>query len=504
MSSPVVSIDARTGTPSGQVGTLTTAAELDATCRRAGELFDSWRRTSRTDRAAALGVIADALDAAVDDLVALADAETALGETRLRGEVGRTTGQLRFFGRVITEGSYLEATIDHADAALSPPRPDLRLWLEPVGVVGVFGASNFPFAFSSLGGDTAAALAAGAPVVTKAHSSHPATATATVDIARAALVAAGYSADLIQVVHGREAGIGLVAHPVVKAVGFTGSQGGGKALAAIAAARPVPIPFHGELGSVNPVVVTVRAAAERADQVGRDLAGAVLLGAGQFCTKPGLLLVPEGPAGDRVVDALGAAIESAAGFHLLDEGIAASYRVGIDGLAGRSDVVRVATGAGEGRTVPAALHSVAAADLDHEIAAECFGPTTLVVRYGDQADLPTIVGGLEPSLTTTLQYVDGEPIADLAEALARQSGRIVFNGVPTGVAVTWAMTHGGPWPSTTSPYTSVGAGAIRRFLRPVTYQNAPAEVLPEELRDGPVRVPTRIDGALTLPTGGAA
>jgi len=500
MSSPVVSIDARTGDPRAELGTLTTIDELNQICERAGAQFDGWRRTSRAERAKALGVIADALDAAADDLVAIADAETALGEVRLRGEVGRTTGQLRFFGRVITEGSYLEATIDHADGSVAPPRPDLRLWLEPVGVVGVFGASNFPFAFSSLGGDSAAALAAGAPVVTKAHSSHPQTATVVVDIARAALEAAGYPPDLIQVIHGREAGVGLVAHPVIKAVGFTGSLGGGKALARIAAERPVPIPFHGELGSVNPVVVTEKAAAERPDQIGQDLAGAVLLGAGQFCTKPGLLLVPEGKDGDRVVSALGTAITAAPGFHLLDKGIAASYREGIAGLAGRDVVERLATGNGDGRQVPAALHSVRAEDLDDEIAEECFGPTTLVVRYGDQADLPAILRRLDPSLTTTLQYAEGEPIADLVDALAAQSGRVIFNGVPTGVAVTWAMTHGGPWPATTSPYTSVGASAIRRFLRPVSFQNAPEEVLPDELRDGSVTIPTRIDGVLVLPT----
>ena len=498
----VTSIDARSGEPRGVVASVTSPEELDAICHRAGALVDPWRRTSRADRAAALRSVADALDAAVDELVAVADAETALGEVRLRGEVARTTGQLRFFATVITEGSYLEATIDHADPTLAVPRPDLRLWLEPVGVAAVFGASNFPFAFSVLGGDTASALAAGCPVVAKAHPSHPATCEAVLAHTRRGLAAAGVSTDLVQLVHGLEAGAALVAHPVIRAVGFTGSQGAGRALARIAAERAVPVPFHGELGSVNPVVVTAAAAAERPEQIGRDLAAAVLLGSGQFCTKPGLCFVPEGPEGDAVVTAMGAAFDGTAGFTLLDAGIAGRYRSGVAALASHEAVAQVAAGAQQGRTVAATLLSLDAEALDHATTQECFGPTALVARYGTDADLPALLSRLEPSLTTTLQHATGEPVADLTDALSRQSGRVVFNGVPTGVAVTWAMTHGGPWPATTSPYTSVGASAIRRFLRPVTFQNAPADVLPQELRDagvGTLTIPTRIDGTLVLP-----
>lgn len=287
---PVWSVDPRTGKQREQVAVEATPGEVDEAVRAAHAARAAL--TDRTARVAFLRAAADLLDESAAHVIEAADAETALGPGRLTGELARTTGQLRAFADAVDEGAYLDVRIDHADPALSPPRPDLRRYKVPLGVVAVYAASNFPLAFSVPGGDTASALAAGCPVVVKAHPDHPATSELCASLLRRAAVAAGLPAEVVAVVHGFEAGLELVRHPLVAAAGFTGSIRGGRALFDAAAARPVPIPFHGELGSLNPVVVTPAAAAERAEEIGAGLAASVTLGVGQFCVKPGLVLVP--------------------------------------------------------------------------------------------------------------------------------------------------------------------------------------------------------------------
>lgn len=471
--------------------------------------------TSRAERAGWLRAIADALEANRDELVALAHDETHLSEARLTGEVTRTATQLRFFAGVIEEGSYLEATIDSPDASLIPPRPDLRRMLRPIGVVAVFAASNFPFAFSVLGNDTASALAAGDPVVVKAHPGHPALSRRVAAIAREALVAAGGPADALVLVgaeggaSGMEAGVELVRHPLVRAVGFTGSTRGGRALFDLAVSRPEPIPFYGELGSINPVVVTPAAAAEDATGLAEGLAGSFTRDGGQYCTKPGLVFVPAGTGFEAALaDATGAAPAQ----RLLTPGMTAAFAAGAGELAARDDVELLVAGSSDDpdESTPTVVATSAAAFLADPEAfqAEHFGPLTLVVRYDDAAtggDLDRALAVLEGSLTGTVRHAASDDPALLGRttaALSRIAGRVLYNGWPTGVAIAWAQHHGGSWPaSTASVHTSVGATAIRRFLAPVAYQDAPQQLLPEELRDGnPAGVPRRVDGALS--TGG--
>ncbi|WP_418607716.1 aldehyde dehydrogenase (NADP(+)) [Georgenia sp. SUBG003] len=461
--------------------------------------------SSRTSRwAALLRTLADALEARRDDIVAVADRETALGTTRLNGELTRTTYQLRLFAEVLEEGSYLEATIDHAADTPMGPRPDLRRMLLPVGPVAVFGASNFPLAFSVPGGDTASALAAGCPVIVKAHGSHPATSQLAFEVMDRAAHEAGAPDGTLGIVHGLEAGAALVAHPAVRAVGFTGSVAGGKALLQIIEGRPDPIPFFGELSSLNPVVVTPAAAAERGNRIGEELVGSFTLGAGQFCTKPGLVLVPAGAEGDTVVDAMAAAVRSSSPQYMLNAGIAASYGRISASLASAPGVREVARGADADGTgfqgVPTLLET-SAAELPHEVTEECFGPVAVVARYDGEDQLFAAVDALPSSLTATVQRGSGETAlpSRVSDKLLGRAGRLVYDAYPTGVAVSWAQHHGGPWPSTNSQHTSVGTSAVRRFLRPVTWQGAPEEVLPEELRDGYDAVPRRVDGVLRLP-----
>jgi NADP-dependent aldehyde dehydrogenase len=459
-------------------------------------------RTSRADRARWLTALADAVETHRDELVALAAEETHLSAARLTGEVTRTATQLRFFAGVALEGSHVEATLDAPDASLTPPRPDLRRMLRPLGVIAVFAASNFPFAFSVLGNDTASALAAGCPVVVKAHPGHPRLSRRVVEIGRAALVEAGAPAAALALVDGFDAGSALVRHPLVSAVGFTGSTRGGRALFDLASARPAPIPFYGELGSINPVVVTSAAVAAPADvaALAAGLAGSFTRDGGQYCTKPGLVFVPEGSGFEA---ALVAALADAPAQTLLTPGIASAFDSGSAALAARDDVELVFAG---DRATDAAAPVVVATTIEGFVAAhatfleECFGPLTVLVRYpADGADaLADALAVLEGSLTGTIHHAPGEDVVELTEALARVAGRIVYNGWPTGVAIAWAQHHGGGWPATTaSVHTSVGATAIRRWLTPIAYQDAPAVVLPPELADGnPLGIPRREGGIL--------
>ncbi|WP_406057317.1 aldehyde dehydrogenase (NADP(+)) [Streptomyces sp. NBC_01077] len=496
---PVWSVDPRTGKPREQVAVEAVAEDVDRSVRAAYEVREAL--ADRTVRAAFLRTAADLLDEAGERIVETADAETALGSVRLTGELARTTAQLRAFAEVVEEGSFLDIRIDLPDPDATPPRSDMRRWKIPLGVVAVYAASNFPLAFSVPGGDTASALAAGCPVVVKAHPDHPATSELCASLLRRAAAKEGLPEDVLVLVHGFDAGVELVRHPLVAAAGFTGSVRGGRALFDAAAARPVPIPFHGELGSLNPVVITPAAVEERAEEIGAGLAGSMTLGAGQFCTKPGFVLAPRGEAGDRFLAALTAGVGGTEPAVMLDHRMRDAFVTGV-AERGALDGVRtpVTPGAGGDHTVSAGVLAVDAdrltggASTDHHLLLEeCFGPVTVVARYSSREEVTAVLGRLPGNLTATLHIAeqDGDAASLLAE-LTPLAGRVLVNGWPTGVAVAAAQHHGGPYPATTSTSTSVGATAIERWLRPVTYQSTPDHLLPPELRDGnPLDLPRR-------------
>ncbi len=454
------------------------------------------------DRAGWLEQVAARLEAA-EDLVPLAAEETHLGLERLQGELKRTTFQLRLFAEVLRDGGFLQATIDHADPAWPMgPRPDLRRVLRPIGPVAVYAASNFPFAFSVAGGDTASALAAGCPVLLKANPGHPELSAATGVLVRDALAEAGAPDGVFAVVNGFETGIALVQDPRIRAASFTGSIRGGRALFDLAVSRPEPIPFYGELGSVNPAFVTRRAAEERADDVAAGFVGSMALGNGQFCTKPGLLFVPGGSDLEERVAAL---VQGRAAVPMLSEHIRSGFAESLTHLAERPGVRLLAGEASrEGDPAPTVLATTVPELLaDAEaMTEECFGPAALLVSYGSDEELLAAARVFQGQLTATVQSAGEEPVvADLTEVLSGRVGRVVWNGWPTGVSVTYAQHHGGPYPATTSVQTtSVGTAAIDRFLRPVSYQDAPEHVLPPALQeDNPWRVPRRVDGVLQQP-----
>ncbi|WP_189802452.1 aldehyde dehydrogenase (NADP(+)) [Streptomyces tanashiensis] len=493
---PVWSVDPRTGKPREQVAVEATADEVDRAVRAAHAAREAL--ADRVLRAAFLRTAADLLDASGEHVVEAADAETALGPVRLTGELARTTAQLRAFAEVVEEGSFLDVRIDAPDPAATPPRPDMRRWKIPLGVVAVYAASNFPLAFSVPGGDTASALAAGCPVVVKAHPDHPATSELCASLLRRAAARTGLPEDVLVLVHGFDAGVELVRHPLVAAAGFTGSIRGGRALFDEAVARPVPIPFHGELGSLNPVVITEAAAAERAEEIGAGLAGSMTLGVGQFCTKPGFVLAPRGADGDRFLDALTAAVSETEPAVMLDHRMRDAFVAGVAERAALAGVhTPVTPGAGGAHTVSAgvlAVDAAALADGGHRLLLEeCFGPVTVVARYSTREEVTAVLGLLPGNLTATLHIAeDDEAAAPLLAELTPLAGRVLVNGWPTGVAVAPAQHHGGPYPATTSTSTSVGATAIERWLRPVTYQSTPDHLLPPELRDGnPLGLPRR-------------
>ena len=478
--------DPRTGEPVGEPVAETADADVDAIVAAALAVAPAWGAgTALALRATALEAVADALDDRIGELAAIADTETALGGERLTGEVVRTTTQLRMFAGVLRTGSYEDAVVTRAEGVV----PDLRRINRPVGPVAVFAASNFPFAFSVAGGDTASALAAGCPVVVKAHEAHPVTSDLTAEVVAQALASAGAPAGVFGLVHGVQAGLRLLQHPDIAAAGFTGSTAGGLALARICAERPVPIPFYGELGSVNPCVVLPGAAFARPAEVATGYAGSLTLGAGQFCTNPGLLFVPEDVG---LVSAIGEAVGASAGAPMLSGRIFAGYEDAVAEAEDHPGVTELAAGrpgAGPWGATPRVFQLALkefAADLA-VLSRERFGPAGLVITYPSVADLLPVLAALPGNLVGTV-HADPESPEDLD--LARQvvavleqvAGRIVFNGWPTGVAVVAGQHHGGPWPATTMPaYTSVGTAAIRRWLVPVAYQNFPAELLPAGL-----------------------
>jgi NADP-dependent aldehyde dehydrogenase len=464
----------------------------------AGDAARAVGSTSPSIRARWLRGIADALEEpdTAAGLIAVADQETALGTARLTAELARTAGQLRFYADVASEGSYLGVTIDGASAA----RPGLARTRVPLGPVAVFGASNFPFAFGVLGNDTASALAAGCPVVVKGHPAHPALSARLAELASRALGQAGAPDGAFALVTGFESGTVLVRSPHLAAVAFTGSQKGGQALWRLANERDVVIPVFAEMGTVNPVVLTPAAAA-RTSEIADGFVGSFTSGTGQFCTKPGLLFAPSGAG---FAAAAGRALEdSAPQAWSLTEQIAASARAGVAELieAGATVVARV-PGPAHGWSVESTLLSapIGAVRSGSRLLDECFGPLALVVEYEDVPELLSVLHGLQGALAAGVMS-DGEHDPDcgrLLDALTPLVGRVVVDGWPTGVATAWGQQHGGPWPATTVPgSTSVGAAALDRFTRPVTYQGAPDAALPPPLRsDNPWSVPRRVDGAM--------
>ena len=478
--------------------TSTTPAELEAILAAAAAASTQWAQRPAAERAAALVAMADALDAASQELIPLAGQETFLGPARLAGELKRTTFQLRLFAELLNDGGYLDARIDHADEAWPMgARPDIRRVLEPLGPVVVFAASNFPFAFSVAGGDTCSALAAGCSVVLKVHSGHPRLSAAVGRVAAGALEGAGAPSGILQLVYGTQAGRDALLDPRVKAGAFTGSIPGGRALFDLAASRPEPIPFYGELGSVNPVFVTEAAATARGPEIASGFVQSYTMGAGQFCTKPGILLVPAGSS--MVAELAGAGRPAPA--RLLNERIQSGYTAALRGLLGHGSVAPLG---GTGDTLaspPAPALNVTTAqallkDPDGLIT-ECFGPSALVATYESESELLAVAGVLDGQLTATIQGEDNDGIApELVRVLAGKAGRVLWNQWPTGVSVTYAQQHGGPYPATTAPTsTSVGTAGITRFLRPVAYQGLPAHLLPPALRDeNPLGVPQRING----------
>ena len=480
-------------------------SDVDRACALAAEAFESYRITPPDVRAAFLEAIAANLETDAEAIAARAMAETGLPEVRVRGELGRTTGQLRLFARVLRDGGYLDVRIDTAMPERSPPRADIRLVHQPLGPVVVFGASNFPLAFSVAGGDTASALAAGCPVIVKAHHAHPGTSELAGRAIQKAAADCGLSEGTFSLLYGdgRTIGTALVADARVQAVGFTGSRSGGMALVAVSQARSQPIPVYAEMSSVNPVILLPGALAERGAQIGVAFAGALTLGAGQFCTNPGVLLAIEGSDIDAFVAGARGVIADLAPATMLTPGIYNAYRAAVDALATNPRAARVIEGlVGEGVVSQPNLFATTADDFlaDHSLSEEAFGATALLVRCANAEQLGAVLDALEGQLTASVHVADSDLdlARDLMPKLERCAGRVLFNGFGTGVEVCDAMVHGGPYPSTSDGRsTSVGSLAIMRFLRPVCYQDVPEALLPDALKhDNPLGVPRRVDGVL--------
>lgn len=481
--------------------------DVDRACDLAAQAFDSYRSAPLETRARFLEAIAENILALGDTLIERAQAESALPRARLEGERGRTVGQLKLFASLVREGRWLTATLDSAMPDRKPlPRSDLRMQKIPVGPVAVFGASNFPLAFSVAGGDTASAFAAGCPVVVKAHPAHLGTSELVGRAIQKAVADCGLHEGTFSLVigAGNEIGEALVAHPAIKSVGFTGSRRGGLALADIASKRREPIPVFAEMSSINPVFVMPGALAARADSIATGFVESVTLGVGQFCTNPGLVIVLNGPHTQGFIDAAAQALAKKGAQTMLTAGIAAAYREGVAQRAETSGVKSVAQGTTSDAScsaLPALFTTTAAQFLaTRALEDEIFGPTSLIVTCADVSEMMKVAEQIEGQLTATLQIepADYELVRGLLPTLERKVGRILANGYPTGVEVCYAMVHGGPFPATSDPRaTSVGATAIDRFLRPVCYQDLPAELLPEAVQDGnPLKLWRLRDGQL--------
>lgn len=482
--------------------------DVDRAASLAEEAFVQYRGTSGKDRGHFLRTIADSIQAITEQLVKRANLETALPEPRLQGEVARTANQLRLFAEVVEEGSWTSPRIDTALLDRKPlRRPDIRSMLLPLGPVAVFGASNFPLAFSVAGGDTASALAAGNPVIVKAHPAHPGTSELVGGAIRESVQACGLHPGLFSLLFdsGVETGKQLVQHPLIKAVGFTGSLSAGKALMQLAANRPEPIPCYAEMSSANPVFI-LPGALKQYEKIAADLTASYTLGAGQFCTKPGLVLVPESPDAASLVNELRSRAAATGEFSMLTKGIAEHYRTGLSHRIASKGVSVIHQGenasGGEAATATALLETKAEDLLrDPSLAEEVFGPTSLVVTCKSEEQMRQAARSLHGHLTATLLGTEEDLAShhELIAILERKVGRLIFNGYPTGVEVCHAMVHGGPYPATLdSRTTSVGSMAIFRFARPVCYQNLPQSALPPELRnENPLGIMRMVNGELT-------
>ena len=493
------SVDPRTGEPGPSYEEATpqdvrAAVEAAAAVHRSGALRD------RAKRSALLRGAAARLRAAGDETIAVCEAETGLPEVpRLRSELERTCGQLEAFADIVDHGDDAEAIIDHPDPDAKPiPKPDVRRMRVPLGPVAVFGASNFPLAFSTAGGDTASALAAGCPVVVKGHPSHPGTGELVARELRAAVADAdlpeGTFAHLPAA--GIEVGEALVDAPEIAAVGFTGSFNGGKAIFDRAARRAVPIPVYAEMGSVNPIVITEAALRERAGKIAEGLTASVSSFGGQLCTKPGVVFVPAGPDGDAFAADLAARLDAADPQVLLNERLRDALADAVGRLESRARPLgRAPAPDGPGFRHQPAAYEAPVSDLSDELLEEHFGPVVLLLRHGSRDELLAALDRIDGQLTGSLHAEAGEDVAAVVDALGARAGRVVFNGFPTGVAVTFGMHHGGPFPATTSPlHTSVGMTATDRFTRPIAYQDAPADALPPELQEeNPLGIRRRVD-----------
>jgi acyl-CoA reductase-like NAD-dependent aldehyde dehydrogenase len=480
----VQSFDARTGQALGEPQPATTSEQVDATASAAAQAFASWSVSSGADRKCLLDALAAALEADREGLVALADQETALGPVRLNGELDRTAFQLRRFGDMAARGVPF-AVLDDPAVPGAPPvgHPALVRQRVPLGPVAMFSASNFPFAFSVLGGDTASALAAGCPVVVKAHSGHLLLSNRVMERVRETLAALALPAGLVSMVQGggSDVGVGLVRHPAIAAGAFTGSTRGGAALQLEASARPRPIPFYGELGSINPLVALPGILAAQGDALAATLAGSITVGCGQFCTSPGVIVLLNDPASDAFVASLSKALAAQNPHAMLTPGMRQAFDAGVAHMLA-SGAQALLHEAGSAQAPRPFLAQVSAADFIAQAALreEVFGPAALIVRAQSVAQVVPVLDAVGGSLTVTLWGADAET-ADtraLVRAATAIAGRVLFTGVPTGVAVTAGQQHGGPWPSSTQPMTtSVGDAALERFLRPVALQDAPAWLL---------------------------
>jgi 2,5-dioxopentanoate dehydrogenase len=487
-----------------------TSEEVDLAARLAAEAFVSYREVSGAEKAKFLNLIAENIEAVLEPLVERAHLETALPKTRLQSETLRTCNQLRLFAQVVQEGSWVNARIDRADPDRKPlPKPDVRSMWRPLGPVVVFSASNFPLAFSVAGGDTASAFAAGNPVIVKAHSAHPGTSRIVGEAVRASVRACGLHEGVFSLIFGAGTSVGtqLVQHPLIKAGGFTGSTGAGRALMNLASARPEPIPFYGELGSTNPVFLLPGAMRAQGAKIAEQLYGSFTLGAGQFCTKPGLIFFSEDKTSESFLGELKNKVGQAPEFALLTKSISGDYDKEAQSRKARRGLNVIAEGTQRSGANPysagAALYETEISSFlaDPELSQEHFGPSTLLIRYARKEQILEAARNLEGHLTATIHGTEEDlrEFAELISILENKVGRIVFNGFPTGVEVCHAMVHGGPYPaSTDGRTTSVGTQAIYRFARPVCYQNLPDSALRAELKNAnPLGVWRLVDGKMT-------
>ncbi|MGC2474390.1 MAG: aldehyde dehydrogenase (NADP(+)) [Candidatus Sulfotelmatobacter sp.] len=484
-----------------------TAEEVDLAARLAADAFETYRMTPGRQRAAFLRTIASNIESVAEEIIERAGQETALPPARLQGETVRTCAQLRLFAQVAEEGSWVNARIDRADPERKPlPKPDIRSLLRPLGPVVVFGASNFPLAFSVAGGDTASALAGGNTVIVKAHAAHPGTSELVGHAIRQSVRESGLPEGVFSLLFGSGSRIGaaLMKHPMVKAGGFTGSRTAGRILMDVAAARPEPVPFYAEMSSTNPVFILPGALRERADQIAAGLHASFTMGAGQFCTKPGMVFLQKGPDAIPFENKLRQLVKDSTPFHLLTKTIHSAYDSSITGRKQRSGVAVSATGSqsAEGFGAGSVLFETDADSfLGSDLDAEIFGPTTILVQHSQRNQVLAIARGLEGQLTATIDGTDQDlrDFADLIAILETKAGRLVFNSFPTGVEVTHAMVHGGPYPSTSDGRsTSVGSQAIFRFTRLVCYQGFPEAALPDELKNAnPLGIWRMVNGEMT-------